>query len=168
MQIYPKTFLHDSSQSRQSCKGIRIPESLENFIVESGILGCGIWNTVQGIWNPNNAWNPESKFYWQRLESKGVESRVSQSIVLQETDQVVEDFSLDYGNQKLTLNNKTGNSNLPATQFNNKQSVKLSYFWKCWLKDRGWFWEFSLVQISTNLGFWDTTLLPLPWANILP
>ena len=28
--------------------------------VESKILGFGIWNTAQGIWNP------ESKFHWQR------------------------------------------------------------------------------------------------------
>ena len=26
-------------------------------------LDCGIRNTAQGIWNPNNAWNPESMFY---------------------------------------------------------------------------------------------------------
>ena len=29
----------------------------ELFLVESGILGFGIWNTAQGIWNPNNDWN---------------------------------------------------------------------------------------------------------------
>ena len=81
-------------------------------------------------------------FYWQRLESNtwNLESKVwnpesktvldslawgeSESIILQETDQVVEDFSLDYGNQEMTLNNKIGNSNLPATQFNNKESCE--------------------------------------------
>ena len=29
----------------------------ELFVVESGILGFGIWNTAQGIRNPNNDWN---------------------------------------------------------------------------------------------------------------
>ena len=29
--------------------------------MESGILGFGIRNTAQGIRNPNNEWNPESK-----------------------------------------------------------------------------------------------------------
>ena len=28
-----------------------------------------IRNTAQGIRNPTNNWNPESKFHWQRLES---------------------------------------------------------------------------------------------------
>ena len=31
--------------------------------VESEILGFGILNTAQGIRNPTNDWNPESKFY---------------------------------------------------------------------------------------------------------
>ena len=44
------------------CKGNRIPESGKFLLVESGILGFGIRN-------PTNDWNPESKFYWQRLES---------------------------------------------------------------------------------------------------
>ena len=39
------------------------------LLVELGILGFGIWNTAQGIWNPINDWNSESKFYWQILES---------------------------------------------------------------------------------------------------
>ena len=41
-----------------------------NFLlVESEILGFGIRNTAQGIRNPTNDWNPESKFHWQKLES---------------------------------------------------------------------------------------------------
>ena len=59
------------------CKGIRnsdseIPEmfacgirNLGKFcswnIKKSGILGFGMWNTAQGIRNPTNDWNPESK-----------------------------------------------------------------------------------------------------------
>ena len=31
--------------------------------VESRILGFGIRKTAQGIWNPTNDWNPESKFH---------------------------------------------------------------------------------------------------------
>ena len=48
---------------------IRIPESKKFLLVESGILGFRIRNTAQGIRNPTNNWNPESKFHWQRLES---------------------------------------------------------------------------------------------------
>ena len=33
------------------CKGIQIPESGKFLLVESGILGFGIWNTAQAIWN---------------------------------------------------------------------------------------------------------------------
>ena len=33
------------------CRGIRIPESVKFFLVESGILGFGIQNAAQGIWN---------------------------------------------------------------------------------------------------------------------
>ena len=47
-----------------SSKEIRIPESTKFLFVESGIL-----NTAQGIRNPTNDWNPESKFHGQRLES---------------------------------------------------------------------------------------------------
>ena len=39
------------------------------FLVKSGILGFGIRNTAQRIWNPTKDWNPESKFYQQRPES---------------------------------------------------------------------------------------------------
>ena len=45
------------------------PESENILLVESGILGFGIRTTVQGIQNPTDDWNPESKFHWQRLES---------------------------------------------------------------------------------------------------
>ena len=58
-------------------------ESGKFYLVESGILGFGIRITAQGIWNPTNDWNPESKSNWQRLESStwnpestGVESRI--------------------------------------------------------------------------------------------
>ena len=37
------------------------------LLVESGILGSKIRNTAQGIRNPTNNWNLESKFYWPRL-----------------------------------------------------------------------------------------------------
>ena len=37
--------------------------------MESGILGYGIRNTVQGFRNPTYDWNPESKSYLQGLES---------------------------------------------------------------------------------------------------
>ena len=37
--------------------------------MESEILGFGLRNTAQGIQNPTNDWNPESKFHWQILES---------------------------------------------------------------------------------------------------
>ena len=51
------------------CKEIWIPESGNFLLVEFGILGLGIRNTAQGIRNPTNDCNPESKFHWQRLES---------------------------------------------------------------------------------------------------
>ena len=58
---------------------IRIPKSWkfllvesemrENFPVESGILGFGIWNMALGIRNPTNDWNPGSKFHWPRIRN---------------------------------------------------------------------------------------------------
>ena len=39
------------------------PESGKHLHVESKILGFAILNTAQGIWNPTNDWNPESKFH---------------------------------------------------------------------------------------------------------
>ena len=51
-------------------KGIRIPESGEFGPVESGILGLGIQNIVQGIRNPTKVWNPPlTKTEMQHLES---------------------------------------------------------------------------------------------------
>ena len=50
-------------------KGIQIPESRKFMLVGSGILDLGIWNMAQGIQNPTNDWNPESKFHWQKRES---------------------------------------------------------------------------------------------------
>ena len=46
-----------------SCKVIRISKSGKSLLVKSGILGYGIRNTAQGIWNPANDWNLESKFH---------------------------------------------------------------------------------------------------------
>ena len=45
------------------------PESGKILLEKSGILGSGIWSKVQGIRNPSNEWNPESRFHWQRLGS---------------------------------------------------------------------------------------------------
>ena len=42
------------------CKGIRIPESGNFLLLESGILGFGIRNPALGIRNPTKDWNPES------------------------------------------------------------------------------------------------------------
>ena len=42
------------------CKGIRIPESRNFLLVESGILGFGIRNPALRIRNPTKDWNPES------------------------------------------------------------------------------------------------------------
>ena len=42
------------------------------------LVGFGNRNTAQGIWNPTNVLNPESKFHWQILKSEihGVGSRI--------------------------------------------------------------------------------------------
>ena len=45
------------------------PESEDIITVKLGILGFWIRNAAQGIRNPIDKWNPESKFPWQRLES---------------------------------------------------------------------------------------------------
>ena len=37
--------------------------------LESWVLEFGFRNTVQGLWNPINDWNPESKFYRQRIRN---------------------------------------------------------------------------------------------------
>ena len=52
-----------------SCKEIWIPGRSGKFLlVESGILVFGIRNTAQGIQNPTNHWNSESKSHWQGLK----------------------------------------------------------------------------------------------------
>ena len=43
-------------------------EAQKILLLASGILGFGIRNTAQRIRNPSNDWNPESNFYWKRLE----------------------------------------------------------------------------------------------------
>ena len=40
-----------------------IPESRKFLPMKSGILVFGIGNAPQGIRNPTNDWNPESKFH---------------------------------------------------------------------------------------------------------
>ena len=47
-----------------------IPESEKFLLVKSGIPGFGIWNSVQGIWDRANDWNPESTAW--NSESKTV------------------------------------------------------------------------------------------------
>ena len=42
------------------CKGIRIPESRNFLLLESGILGFGIRNPALRIRNPTKHWNQES------------------------------------------------------------------------------------------------------------
>ena len=36
--------------------------------MESAILGFGIQNSAQGIWNLTDDWNTGSQFHWQRVE----------------------------------------------------------------------------------------------------
>ena len=51
------------------CNGIRIPESVKFLLVESGILGYGIWNTSKGIRDPTDKdWNQEPEIRNQRRE----------------------------------------------------------------------------------------------------
>ena len=38
------------------------------IFVESAVLGFGIRNSAQGIWNLTDDWNTESQFHWQRVE----------------------------------------------------------------------------------------------------
>ena len=54
------TTLHHSAINIALCKGIRIPESKNFLLVESGILGFGIQNPALRIRNPTKDWNPES------------------------------------------------------------------------------------------------------------
>ena len=48
-------------------KGIQIPECEKFWLVESVILDFGIQNKAQGIQNPTNSLNPESKFHWLNI-----------------------------------------------------------------------------------------------------
>ena len=57
---YPIFPSQAQDQSFAPCKGIRIPESRNFLLVESGILGFGIRNPALGIRNPTKDWNPES------------------------------------------------------------------------------------------------------------
>ena len=50
----------NNHKSIAPCKGIRIPESTNFVLVESGILGFGIQNPALRIRNPTKDWNPES------------------------------------------------------------------------------------------------------------
>ena len=47
------------------------------FAAESGILSFGFRNTAQGIRNPFNDWNLESKFHWQRIQNPVTRTRNS-------------------------------------------------------------------------------------------
>ena len=54
---------------------------------------------------------------------------LKKGIIFQETDQLVENVSLDLGNWDLTLKNvKSANLKLPPTQFNSQKGVNLSSF----------------------------------------
>ena len=60
------------------CKGIRIPECKKFLLVESGILGFGIWNTAQGIRNPisiDKDWNPVIGIWNPRCGTQNPESK---------------------------------------------------------------------------------------------
>ena len=85
------------------CKGIRIPESEKIWLVKSGILGSGIRNTAQGIRNPTNDWNPESKISMtnsgiQYLESEihCVESRIQNCLGFSYMEQLGASLARDY------------------------------------------------------------------------
>ena len=57
-------------------KVIRIPESNKFSLVESGILGSGIWNPTLRIQNPAKDWNPESKLLKIHSKSGWLESGI--------------------------------------------------------------------------------------------
>ena len=46
-----------------SFESTRTLQSGKILLAESGILGFGIRNSAQGIWNPTDDWNPESQFH---------------------------------------------------------------------------------------------------------
>ena len=81
---------HIVSRAFAPCKGIRIPESRNFLLVESGILGFGIRNPALGIRNPTKDWNPESKLpkdvlqigLSYSLERKAIYGKPPQSICL--------------------------------------------------------------------------------------
>ena len=55
----------------QPCKGIRIPESVQFLLEESGILSFGIQNTAQRIRNPTKDWNqvPRIRNPWHGIQN---------------------------------------------------------------------------------------------------
>ena len=55
---------------------MRIQVSGKFLLVESEILGSGFQNSAQGIKNPANDWNPQSKFHW-----KGIQNPESRTVV---------------------------------------------------------------------------------------
>ena len=64
--------------AQQKFSGFRIAPAKISWIpesglpcLESGILGFGNRTTAQRILNPNNKWNPESIFHWQRIRNAG-------------------------------------------------------------------------------------------------
>ena len=52
------------------CSWIRIPDLGQFLLMDSGILGFQFRNTAQGILNPTNSCNPESKFHRQRIRNE--------------------------------------------------------------------------------------------------
>ena len=88
-------------------------ESGNILLMESGIPGFGIWNTAQGIWNPTNYWNSESKFYWQIPESG---TWNPESTVRNPESKTVLD-SLPWGNMCLPTENLTSPSPSPLCLF---------------------------------------------------
>ena len=66
---------------------ITISFTFSPHVRKSGFQNPSSRNTAQGIQNPTNDWNPESKFHLQRLESRtwdsgihNVESRIQDSL----------------------------------------------------------------------------------------
>ena len=85
-------------------------ESGNILLMESGIPGFGIRNTAQGIWNPTNDWNSESKFYWQIPESG---TWYPESTVRNPESKTVLD-SLPLGNMCLPMENLTSPFRSPS------------------------------------------------------
>lgn len=92
-----RSILFRNSDLFDPSKGIRILESktfcLRNplsarfLLVESGIVGFGIWNTAEGIWNPQtiDIRNPsfmdkESGIQYRKSGIHGVETRIQDSL----------------------------------------------------------------------------------------